>query len=141
MSDDHKAIVRSYIEDVMNQGQGDVARIDRHVHANAILHNAYPAQGSTVETWKERLRMFTAAFSDFHVTVEDQVAEGDRVATRTVFRATHTGTFQGIAATGVRIAVDEIQITRVREGKIAERWSLYDHTSLLKQLGRDSSKR
>jgi predicted ester cyclase len=137
MSEEHKAVVRGYIEDVMNRGQGDVSRFHHYVQADAVLHNAYPAQGSTADAWKERVRIFATAFSEIHVTVEDQVAEGDKVVTRTVFRGTHTGTFQGIAATGVRIAADEIQITRMRGGKIAERWSLLDHISILKQLGRD----
>ena len=137
MSDEHKAVVRGYIEDVMNGGQGDVSLFHRYVHVDAILHNAYPAQGSTADAWMERVRIFAAAFSEIHVTVEDQVAEGEKVVTRTIFRGTHTGNFQGIAATGVRIAADEIQITRMKDGKIAERWSILDHISILKQLGRD----
>jgi steroid delta-isomerase-like uncharacterized protein len=140
MSSDHKSVVRGYIEEVMNKGQGDVAKFDRYVHADAILHNAYPAQGSTAEAWKERVRIFAAAFTEIQVSVEDQVAEADKVVTRTIFRGTHTGTFQGIAPTGKRIAADEIQITRMKDGKIAERWSLLDHVSLLKQLGRDPYK-
>jgi len=140
VSDQNKAVVRGYIEDVMNRGQGDVARFHHYVHPDAILHNAYPAEGSTAKAWKERVRIFAAAFSDIHVTVEDQVAEGDTVVTRTIFRGTHTETFQGIPATGTRIAADEIQITRMRDGKIAERWSLLDHISLLTQLNRDPYK-
>ncbi len=135
MSEGHKAVVRGYIEAVMNKGQGDVSKFDCYVHADAILHNAYPAEGSTADAWRERVRIFGAAFSQISVTVEDQIAEGDKVVTRTIFRGTHTGTFQGIPATGKRIAADEIQITRMRDGKIAERWSLLDHISLLKQLG------
>lgn len=137
MSEEHKAVVRDYIDDVMNRGQGDLSRFDRYVHADAVLHNAYPVQGSTVDVWKERVRLFAAAFSDIHITVEDQVVEGDKVVTRTIFRGTHSGTFQGIPATGIRIAADEIQIARIRDGKIAERWSVHDHISILKQLGRD----
>ncbi|HEX6296904.1 MAG TPA: ester cyclase [Burkholderiales bacterium] len=137
MSSESKAVVRSYIEEVMNKGQGDITKFDRYVHGDAILHNAYPAQGSTAAAWKERVRIFAAAFSNIQVTVEDQLAEGDKVVTRTIFRGSHTGTFQGIPPTGKRIAADEIQITRIRDGRIAERWSLLDHVSLLKQLGRD----
>ncbi len=141
MSEEHKGVIRGYIEDIMNKGQGDISKFDRYVHADAVLHNAYPAQGSTASAWKERVRIFAAAFSEIRVTVEDQVAEGDKVVTRTIFRGTHTGTFQGVPATGKRIAADEIQITRLRNDKIAERWSLLDHISLLKQLGRDPYER
>ena len=71
------------------------------------------------------------------MTVEDQIAEGDKVVTRTVFSGTHSGMFRAIPATGRRVAVDEIQITRMNAGKVAERWSLLDVPSLLKQIGVD----
>ena len=137
MSDTKKAVVQGYIEEVMNRGQGDVSKFDRFIARNAVLHNPYPATGSDTEAWKNRVRIYVAAFSDIHVTVEDQIAEGDKVVTRTIFRGTHTGDFRGIPATGRRVAVDEIQITRIRDGRIAERWSILDVLSLLRQLGVD----
>ncbi len=63
MDEEHKAVVRGYIDDVMNKGQGDIGKFNRYIHADAILHNAYPAQGSTADAWKERVRIFAAAFS------------------------------------------------------------------------------
>ena len=137
MSEANKATVRGYIEEVMIKGQGDVSKFDKYVQPDAILHNAYPASGSDINAWKDRVRMFAAAFSDIHVTIHDQIAEGDKVVTRTVFSGTHSGTFRDIPATGRRIAADEIQITRMRDGKVAERWSLLDVPSLLKQIGVD----
>ena len=137
MSEANKAAVRGYIEEVMNKGQGDVSKFEKYIATDAILHNAYPAVGSDINAWKDRVRMYAAAFSEMHIAIEDQIAEGDKVVTRTVFTATHTGTFRGIPATGRRIAVDEIQITRMKDGKVAERWSLLDMPSLLKQIGVD----
>jgi len=121
----------------MNEGQGDVSKFEKYVASDAILHNAYPAAGSDINAWKDRVRMFAAAFSKIHVTIEDQIAEGDKVVTRTIFGGTHTGSFRGIPTTGRRIAVDEIQITRMKDGKVAERWSLLDVPNLLKQIGVD----
>ena len=137
MSEANKATVRGYIEQVMIKGQGDVSKFETYVATDAVLHNAYPATGSDINAWKDRVRLFAAAFSNIHVTVHDQIAEGDKVVTRTVFSGVHSGTFRGIPATGRRIAVDEIQITRMRDQKIAERWSLLDVPSLLKQIGAD----
>ena len=137
MSEANKAAVRGYIEEVMIKGQGDVSKFDTYIQPDAILHSAYLAAGSDINAWKDRVRMFAAAFSDMHVAIHDQIAEGDKVVTRTVWSGTHTGTFGGIPATGRRVAIDEMQITRMRDGKIAERWSLADAPSLLKQLGVD----
>ena len=77
MSDTNKAAVRGYIEEVMNKGQGDVSKFDKYVASNAVLHNPYPAAGSDINAWKDRVRMFAAAFTDIHVTVEDQIYLND----------------------------------------------------------------
>ena len=102
MSDANKAAVRGYIEEVMIKGQGDVSKFETYVAPDAILHNTYPASGSDINAWKDRVLMFAAAFTDIHVTIHDQVAEGDKVVTRTVFSGIHSGTFRGIPATGHR---------------------------------------
>ena len=137
MSDANKAAARGNIEEVMIKGQGDVSKFETYVAPDAILHNAYPASGSDINAWKDRVLMFAVAFTDIHVTIHDQVAEGDKVVTRTVFSGIHSGTFRGIPATGHRVAADEIQITRMKDGKVVERWSLLDVPSLLKQIGVD----
>jgi predicted ester cyclase len=122
---------------VMIKGQGDVSKFDTYIQSDVILHNAYPASGSDINAWKDRVRMFSASFTDMHVAILDQIAEGDKVVTRTVWSGVHSGTFGGIPATGRSVAADEIQITRMRDGKVAERWSLLDVPSLLKQIGVD----
>ena len=81
MSETSKAAVRRYIEDVMNKGQGDVSKFDKYVAADAVLHNAYPTAGSDINAWKDRVRMFAVALTNIHVTVEDQMADADKVVT------------------------------------------------------------
>ncbi len=81
------------------------------------------------------LDRFYAAFPDLHHTVEDQVAEGDTVATRMTLRGTHQGEFQGIPPTGKQIVVSLIGIDRFENGKFAEQWSQLDNLGLLQQLG------
>ena len=131
----NKGLVRSYYRDVMNEGQGDTVRFDDYVAADAILHNAYPSKPVGAEEWKGRVRIFTSSFSDVEISLEDVIEEGDKVITQMIFRGTHTGNFLGIAPTGKRVAVDEIQIMRIAEGKIVERRSVIDMISLLVQLG------
>ncbi len=79
--------------------------------------------------------MISAAFSNNHYTIEDQIAEGDRVATRVTWRATHSGDFQGHPPTGKQIEVSGIAIERRKDGKIVERWLNYDQLGVMQQLG------
>lgn len=78
---------------------------------------------------------FLAAFPDIRHLVQDQLSEGDRVATRIVVRGTHQNEMMGIPATGNEIAISAINIVRVDEGKIAEHWVNSDALGMLVQLG------
>ena len=84
------------------------------------------------------LQMMNAMFSGLtqrqHV-FEEQIAEGDRVATRLILHAVHTGEFQGMQATGKQIAVRQMAIHRIRNGKIVEVWTSSDDIGMMKQLG------
>ena len=81
-----------------------------------------------IEAWR-------AAFPDVRSTVEEQVAEGDRVVTRWTARGTHTGDFQGMVPTGRSFTLTGITIERVVDGRIAEVWVNRDDLGLLSQLG------
>jgi predicted ester cyclase len=87
------------------------------------------------ESTKQFFDMFHAAFPDSSRTIEDQIAEGELVATRVTLNGTHRGEFQGISPTGKRIAVTGIWIDRVAGGKIVERWGAVDMLGLMQQLG------
>ena len=77
---------------------------------------------------------YRQAFPDLHVTVEDLIAEGDRVAARLRFRGTHLGELDGIAPTGRRVDCTGIVISRIEEGKIAEDWANFDDLGMMQQL-------
>jgi predicted ester cyclase len=79
--------------------------------------------------------MFNAAFSDRNFTIDDLIAEGDRVATRTTMRAVHTGLYQGQPPTGKQIVLSALTIERIQDGKIVERWFIHDRMDLMQQLG------
>jgi len=75
------------------------------------------------------------AFADLHRTVEDVIAESDKVTVRITARGTHTGMFQGIVGTGKLTKISGIAIRRIAEGKITEEWVVNDQLGLLQQLG------
>ena len=76
-----------------------------------------------------------AAFPDIHVTVDEQVAEGDKVSTRRTWTGTHSGVYRGIEPTGKQATWTQISIVRFDEGKIVEDWPVADELALLQQLG------
>lgn len=135
MNKNNEQLVERYYQEVMNEGQGDVKKFDEFVSPDAILHNSYPKSPVGPEEWKNRVRFFTTSFSDVEISVEESISDGDKVVTHMIYRATHTGDFLGIPASGKRVAVDEIQIVRVKDGKIVERRSVIDTINLLAQIG------
>jgi predicted ester cyclase len=72
---------------------------------------------------------------DYYTTIEDLIAEGDKVVARVRMTGTHTGNFYGIAPTGRRVNLTSIYIVRIAEGKIVEHWGEEDGVAVLKQLG------
>jgi steroid delta-isomerase-like uncharacterized protein len=79
--------------------------------------------------------MFRRADPDLRAQVHDVLAEGDKVVTRKTFRGTHTGGFMGLPSTGNAIAVDVIDIVRVRDGRFVEHWNVLDTLALIRQMG------
>jgi steroid delta-isomerase-like uncharacterized protein len=127
----NKAIVRRYFDQVLNEQQHDLA--EEFLAETIELHGTDLAPG--LEVVKQWLTMFAAAFPDGHYTVEDVVAEGDRVVARTTFNGTHKAEMQGIPATGKAVSVPSITIFSLDNGKIAEGWLINDNLGMMQQLG------
>lgn len=89
----------------------------------------------TREGLLQSIGMFSAAASDRDFTVEDQIAEGDKVMTRCIWRGIHSGDLQGLPPTGRQIAIGAFFVQRIRDGKIVEQWFLFDQLSMMQQLG------
>jgi predicted ester cyclase len=85
--------------------------------------------------WIQATGSFVEAFPDLRLTVEDLMAEGDRVAARVTFRGTHKGPFQGIPPTNRQVTFTSIEMNRMVDGKVAEHWVEIDLLGLLQQLG------
>jgi steroid delta-isomerase-like uncharacterized protein len=94
-----------------------------------------PEEGHGREHFKEFASMYRSAFPDVHMQIEDQIAEGDRVATRWVAIGTHEGDLMGINPTGNRVTVAGMTIDRIADGQIAETWDNYDALGMMQQVG------
>ena len=103
-----------------------------------VSHNTPPGLPDGVEGVKRFFGMFRAALSDLEVSIDELVAEGDRVAVATTTTGTHQGELFGIAATGRRVAVTGVDVVRV-DGKIVEHRGLTDTVGLLRQLSEGGS--
>ena len=133
MSEQNKAIARRFYDEVV--GQGKIELIDELVDPNVIEHDEFPGQAPGREGVKEVFVMFRTAFPDLQFTVEDMIAEGDKLVTRLTMRGTHRGQFQDLAPTGKQISVTGIDILRFADGKLIEHWGVMDQMTMMQQLG------
>lgn len=124
----NKELVRRAMEE--NQMNPEV--VDQFVAPDMIDHGG---RGSGIEGVKQTMRLFTTAFPDWHLTIEDLIAEGDRVVMRGVATGTHRGAFMGIPPTEKRVTVPGVHIMRIANGKIVEHWAQGDFLGMMQQLG------
>ncbi len=130
MSERNKAIVRRLYEEVINQGSLGAA--DELLAPDARSH-AGPQPGP--EGLKRHTSMLRAAFPDLHQSIEDVIAEGDKVVVRTTCTGTHVGDFMGAPPTGRTFVHEQIHILRLEGGRIAEHWAQVDNVGMMRQLG------
>ena len=126
--EENKAIVRKAIGALNKQ---DLSLVDDLVAPNYFDHTT--KQG--LETVKQAITVFCKGFPDFHVTIEDMIAEGDKVWARVTFTGTHTREYLGFAPTGKKISYKSVTIKRVVDGKMVEGWTVNDMLDFYKQLG------
>jgi steroid delta-isomerase-like uncharacterized protein len=135
MSEENKAIARRALEEVFS-GQGDLNVADELYAPNYAGHDpASPEDIRGPEGVKEFASMYRDAFPDVLMSVEDQVAEGDKVVTRWIASGTHQGDMMGIAPTGNRVTVAGTSVERIVDGKIEETWDNYDALGMMQQIG------
>ena len=144
-SEDNKALVRRFFEEVYNKG--NIAAVDELLAPNILLHFDSPSDVPvsaemqlSLEEIKQDYSQFRTAFPDFHYTIELQVAEGDMVVTRGTARGTHMGEYRGLIykgmpPTGKQVTWTETWIFRIADGKFVEFWSNEDDMGRLIQIG------
>jgi steroid delta-isomerase-like uncharacterized protein len=129
-----KALIRRFIEELFNRG--NISLANEILAPDFVEHEQLPPG---IPAGREGVKALTAglrsAFPDFKATIEDILAEGDKVVIRMTWRGTHQGEFMGIPATGKRISIGVIDIIRVSGGKAVEHWGQMDAMGLMQQIG------
>jgi steroid delta-isomerase-like uncharacterized protein len=125
----NKAIVRGYLNEIVNRG--NLTAFDSYFSEDVVFNE--------VRNFKAHHPAFMlamrSAFPDHHLTILDQVAEGDKVVTRVTFHGTHQGPFNGVAATGKQVEWSGIAMDRIANGKVVEMWHVQNTTGLMQQIG------
>jgi steroid delta-isomerase-like uncharacterized protein len=132
-SEETKRFMQHFIEETINKKNLDA--LDSLVAEDFVEHIPFPGQGPGREGLRYAIATFLSGFPDMRWTVEEQIAEGEKVVTRFTMSGTHQGEFLGIAPTGKSVQVWGIVIDVVHEGKFAESRIIMDMMSLMQQLG------
>lgn len=130
----NKELLRHLVEEALNKGNFSV--LAEHVVDDYVAH--VPSGGPLPrgpEAIARVIGMWRNAFADWHLTIEQLVADGEFVANRFTTTGTHTGPLFGIAATGRRMVVRSQELHRFEDGKLAETWVVDDVPGILMQLG------
>jgi steroid delta-isomerase-like uncharacterized protein len=131
-ADTNKEIVRRL---GVEPWEGNLGVIDELVAPNYVGHDPAMPDQQGPEGIKEFITGYLAAFPDGRITIDDQFASGDLVATRWMGRGTQTGELMGIPPTGKQVTITGITISRVEKGKVVEEWTNWDMLGMLQQLG------
>jgi steroid delta-isomerase-like uncharacterized protein len=127
------AIVRKFFE--VGPSKGDLAAADALLHPEFSLHTPLPTPGPGIPAMNNVITTCRAAFHGLHVTIDDIMADGEKVTARFTARGTHNGEFMGLPPTGKAITMTGIEIFRIKDGKIAELWGEVNLMGLMQQLG------
>jgi steroid delta-isomerase-like uncharacterized protein len=132
----NKATFRRF-DDAVNTGDAELISktIDELVEPDVLIRTPLPVEATGAQALKQVWAMLLRAFPDLHITIEDLLAEGDKVVIRNTVTGTHQGEYMGLPPTGKSVTYNEIFILRFANDRIAETWGVVDVLSQMKQLG------
>ena len=130
--DTNKVLVRRFIDQIFVQGRPEA--VDELLADDFVSHT-WRSTGDGKGDLKRAIDRMSTVFVDVSFTVEDLIAEGDRVAVRVTAQATQIGPFMGVSPSGKSYSIGEIHIFRIRDGKVVEHWHQFDQMTMMKQLG------
>ena len=133
MAQDNATIVRSFVDEVITRGNIEAAA--EYVWEDVVEQVPLPGQGPGLDGLKDIIRAMRAGFPDIVFSIQEQITENDKVASRFEWTGTHDGTFLGIPATGRRVRVWGIVFDRLEYGRIKDTRILMDGLGLMAQLG------
>jgi steroid delta-isomerase-like uncharacterized protein len=132
----NKATVRRFVDAANSSDPELLAKtIDELVDPDALIRTPLAIETTGANKVKEVFARLRRAYPDLHVTIEDLVAEGDKVVSRNTVTGTHGGEYMGLPATGRSVTYNEIFIFRFKGGRLAETWGVVDVLSQMRQLG------
>jgi predicted ester cyclase len=129
----NKALVRRFVDEVYNQHKIQTA--GKYITVTSVDHMTPPGGPTGLEGFKKGVEALQSAFPDGHVTINDLIAESDKVVIRSTFQGTQKGELMGVAPTGKTVTVTAIDIVRVKGGKMVEHWGNQDDLGLMRQIG------
>lgn len=136
MADQYETIAHRWFEEVWNQQREET--IDEIMHEECVAYGLNDSEGNPLrgpEGFKTLFRAFTQAYPDIHVTVEETVSEGDRIAARCTVTGTHRGEGIGVAPTNKSIEFTGLVLIKIKDGKFIEGWNQFDFMNMYQQLG------
>jgi steroid delta-isomerase-like uncharacterized protein len=135
LTETNKTVSRRFFEEVFGNGKLNV--LDEIIAKDHVTNGpgALPGLPTGPEGAKQLVAVYRNAFPDLRFTVDEQIAEGDKVVTRWTGHGTHQGELVGIPATGNLSTVSGIVVDRFVNGKIAESWGIFDQFGMMQQLG------
>jgi len=133
MAHNNATIIRRFVDEVITEGKIDSAA--QYVWEDVVEQVPLPGQGPGLEGLKDILRAMRVGFPDIVFSIQEQIAEGDKVASRFEWTGTHNGEFLSIPATGRHVRVWGIVIDRLENGRIKDTRIIMDTLSLMTQLG------
>jgi steroid delta-isomerase-like uncharacterized protein len=127
----------SWLHDAANSGDPDAVTkaIDEIVADDLRFHAPLPMGATGIQALKQVYTLLLGAFPDLRVSVEDMIAEGDKLVIRNTVTGTHLGDFRGLPATGKAVRYAEMFVFRFADGRVAEIWGVVDALTQLRQLG------
>ena len=131
--EENTALARRWFDEVWNKV--NLAEVDELCTTDFTFSYAAPGVSNDREGYKQTVIMLTSGVSDLKITLEDIVAEGDKVVVRWKGSSKHTGEFIGMPATGKQLSMTGISIARIEGSKIAEEWGEMDMMGLMQQIG------
>jgi steroid delta-isomerase-like uncharacterized protein len=133
-TEQNKTSHRRFIEEAWNKGNPAV--FEELNSPNVVAHFLPPGLPRNLEGLKMFVQSFRTAFPDVHITIDDQLADGDKTVARWTMTGTQTGPFLGMPPTGRKINASGIEICRYdADGKRIEGWSSFDRMTMMQQLG------
>jgi steroid delta-isomerase-like uncharacterized protein len=130
-TDENKAVVRRFVDEIFDQG--DLSSVEELVDDSFVPHT-WPTV-SDKDDFRQTVARMAKAITDGHHTVDDILAEGDRVSVRLTSHGVHTGDFMGVPAAGKEYTIAEQHIFRLANGKVVEHWHVVDMLGMMRQIG------